>query len=214
MEKITELLDKLKDLEKLIPKMDKIVELAQWLISISVRIGPLCLLFLGIIYLLIPPKEANRNFGYRTYFGMGSVEAWLFTQRSAGAIMTVSGLILHFIAKGASKKFAGMATMEMAEKAFEIIRVQIIWILVIYVFMFLLTAVLFNRKGDYRFGKKLSTAALSQKVKKALPKTPKASQPEEVYEESYEEKLPQEVEYERQGEQVITADDIVIEGLD
>ena len=75
MEKITELLDKFKDIEKLIPKMDKLVEWAHWLMSIAVRIGPLCILFLGVIYLLIPPKEANRKFGFRTYFGMGSIPA-------------------------------------------------------------------------------------------------------------------------------------------
>ena len=61
MEKITELLDKLKDLEKLIPKMDKLVEWVHWLISISVRIGPLCILFLGVIYLLIPPRKPTAS---------------------------------------------------------------------------------------------------------------------------------------------------------
>ena len=61
MEKITELLDKLKDLEKLIPKMDKLVEIAHWLMSISVRIGPLCILFLGVIYLLIPPRKPTAS---------------------------------------------------------------------------------------------------------------------------------------------------------
>ena len=218
MEKITELLDKLKDLEKLIPKMDKLVEIAHWLISISVRIGPLCLLFLGVIYLLIPPKEANRRFGYRTYFGMGSIEAWLFTQRAAGIIMTLSGLILHRIAKSASKKFVGMATMAMAEKAFEIIRTQIIWILVIYAFMFLLTAVLFNRKGLSRFRKKAPKSPKAPKERKnlgdLLPKKKAAEAEEALPEAEYVEALPEDMEYERQGEQVITADDIVIEGLD
>ncbi len=221
MEKITEVLDKLKELEKLIPDLDKLVNWIHWLISFSVRIGPLCILFLGVIYFLIPPKEANHRFGYRTYFGMGSVEAWRFTQRVAGAIMTVSGLILHFIAKGAAKKFPEMTTMEMTERAFEIIRTQIIWILLIYVFMFLLTAVMFNRKGDYRFGKKASVADISKQVKNLVPKgSPKKQKEieqqsaEETYELEEGEYLPEEVEYERQGEQVITVDDIVIEDLE
>ena len=208
MEKITELLDKFKDIEKLIPKMDKLVEWAHWLMSIAVRIGPLCILFLGVIYLLIPPKEANRKFGFRTYFGMGSVEAWLFTQRTAGIIMTIAGLILHKAAKSASKKFAGMAITAVAEEAFEIFKGQVKWILFIYVFMFLITMVAYNSKGLCRFRKlrQQKPASNAKRVRKAPVVTP--------VEEAPVEELPEEADYERQGEQVITADDIVIEGLD
>ena len=209
MEKITELLDTLKDLEKLIPKLDTLMDWVQWLISFAVRIGPLCILILGLIHLLIPPKEANHKAGFRTYFGMGSVEAWMFTQRVSGAIMTVVGLILLLIAKGAVKNFAGMDTMEMAEKAFRLVKGQIICALVIYVFMFLLTAVMFNHKGIPRFGK--TKFAPKKPVQEELPDTQPEELPEQI--EMIEEEIP-EVEYERQGEQVITADDIVIEGLD
>lgn len=206
MEKITELLDKLEDLEKLIPKLDTVEGWVQWLISMAVRVGPVCILVLGLIYLLIPPKEANHKAGYRTYFGMGSVMAWRFTQRIAGALMTLTGLILTIIAYRAVGKFADLSLMEMAEKAFSLIKVQVICALVIYIFMFLLTAVMFNRKGERRFGKKEAVPA-----KKAPQQQPEET-PEALPEETPEEELP--VEYEKQGEQVITADDIVIEGLD
>ena len=188
--------------------MDKLVEWAHWLMSIAVRIGPLCSLFLGVIYLLIPPKEANRKFGFRTYFGMGSVEAWLFTQRTAGIIMTIAGLILHKAAKSASKKFAGMAITAVAEEAFEIFKGQVKWILFIYVFMFLITMVAYNSKGLCRFRKlrQQKPASNAKRVRKAPVVTP--------VEEAPVEELPEEADYERQGEQVITADDIVIEGLD
>ena len=211
MEKITELLDKFKDIEKLIPKMDKLVEWAHWLMSIAVRIGPLCILFLGVIYLLIPPKEANRKFGFRTYFGMGSVEAWLFTQRTAGIIMTIAGLILHKAAKSASKKFAGMAITAVAEEAFEIFKGQVKWILFIYVFMFLITMIGYNSKGLCRFRKlRQNPASTVKRVKNIIEKEPveEISQAEEM------DVLPEDADYEYQGEQVITADDIVIEGLD
>lgn len=206
MEKITELLDKLEDLEKLIPKLDTVEGWVQWLIAFAVRVGPVCILVLGLIYLLIPPKEANHKAGYRTYFGMGSVMAWRFTQRIAGALMTLTGLILTIIAYRAVGKFADLSLMEMAEKAFSLIKVQVICALVIYIFMFLLTAVMFNRKGERRFGKKEAVPA--EKAPQQLPE----ETPEALPEETPEEELP--VEYEKQGEQVITADDIVIEGLD
>ena len=216
MEKITELLNNLEDLGKFIPKLDTLMGWVQWLISLAVRVGPLCILILGLVYLLIPPKEANRKAGYRTYFGMGSVMAWRFTQRIAGAIMTVVGLILTIIAYITVGKFGEMDLMTMAEKAFQVIKAQVVCALVIYVFMFLLTAVMFDRKGNRRFGGKTNTA-----LDKLMPKEVSEASaedaeylPESAEEEYIPEEEAMEVQYERQGEQVITADDIVIEGLD
>ena len=60
-------------------------------------ITPLILLVLGLIYILIPPKEANHHAGFRTYFGMGSVEAWRFTQRIAGLAWTALGGLLTIV---------------------------------------------------------------------------------------------------------------------
>lgn len=209
MDKVKELLDKLEDLGKLVPKLDSVTEWTQWLISMAVRVGPICILVLGLIYLLIPPKEANHKAGYRTYFGMGSVIAWRYTQRIAGAIMTVTGLILTLIARKAVGTFEEMTLLEMGKKAFDLIKAQVICALVIYIFMALLTAVLFDRKGYCRFGTK------NRKPKKNAGKVPEVK---EVTQEQIPEQLPEEedpqMEYERQGEQVITADDIVIEGLD
>jgi len=212
MDKITELLNSLDDLGKYMPKLDSIMGWVQKLISLSVRVGPICILVLGLIYLLIPPKEANHKAGYRTYFGMGSVMAWRFTQRVAGVLMTLSGLILTIIAHSAVGKFGDMDLMTMAEKAFGLIKTQVICALVIYIFMFLLTAVMFNRKGDRRFGKKSGSALEKLMPKEDAVELP-AEEEQEYPEEAAYEALPQ-VEYEKQGEQVITADDIVIEGLD
>lgn len=216
MEKITELLNNLEDLGKYIPKLDTLTGWVQWLISLAVRVGPVCILILGLIYLLIPPKEANHKAGYRTYFGMGSIMAWRFTQRVAGIIMTLVGLILTLVAYSTVKKFAGMDLMAMAQKAFDVVKVQVVCALVIYVFMFLLTAVMFDRKGNRRFGGKTNTP-----LDKLMPKEEEiaeAAEEEEVNqtEEVPEEALPEDelLEYEKQGEQVITADDIVIEGLE
>jgi hypothetical protein len=150
MEKITELMNNL-DLGKLVPQMDKLMDWVLWLAKAAVRIGPVCILLLGLIYLLIPPKEANRKAGYRTYFGMGSITAWQFTQRLSGVLMTLTGLILTIIALVSTRKFSQMAPEAMVEKALSCIKGQIICVLIIFVLMFLVTAVLFDRKGYYRF---------------------------------------------------------------
>ena len=151
MEKITELLDKLENLGELIPKLDTLTGWVQWLVSLAVRVGPVCMLVLGLIYLLIPPKEANHKAGYRTYFGMGSIMAWRFTQRIAGSVMTIVGLILTIIAYGTVAKFASLDLMEMASAALKVIRVQVIFALIIFIGMFVLTTVFFDRKGYCRF---------------------------------------------------------------
>ena len=151
MEKITELLDKLENLGQLIPKLDTLTGWVQWLVSLAVRVGPVCILVLGLIYLLIPPKEANRKAGYRTYFGMGSIMAWRFTQRAAGILMIPVGLILTIIAYSTVAKFTSMDLMDMAYAAFAAIKAQVIWALVIFIVMFVLTTVVFDRKGDCRF---------------------------------------------------------------
>ena len=202
MEKITELLEKLETLGDLLPKLDTLTGWVQWLVSLAVRVGPICILVLGLIHLLIPPKEANRKAGYRTYFGMGSIMAWHFTQRVSGAIMTVVGLILTVAAYITVGKFSGMDLMEMAYAAFSAIKVQVICALVIYILMFVLTAVMFDRGGNCRFpGLMQSPMGKLLFKEEPLPKVKKRSE------------KPAEPVYETQGEQVITADDIVIEDL-
>jgi hypothetical protein len=213
MEKITELLNNF-SLEKYIPKLDTLMGWIQWLVSLAVRLGPICILVLGIIYFLIPPKEANRKAGFRTYFGMGSVIAWNVTQRLAGILMIPTGLVLTIIAYVKVGKFPDYDLMTMADVAFQAVKGQAICALIIYVLMFLLTAVLFNRNGDCRFGDRVNEMLHKLVPKKVLDevyvKEPVSAQPEELPQEEVVSEEP----YEKQGEQVITADDIVIEDLE
>ena len=211
MEKITELLNNF-TLEQYIPQLDTLMGWVQWLVSLAVRVGPICILVMGLIYLLIPPKEANRRFGFRTYFGMGSVIAWNFTQRFAGILMVPTGLILTLIAYIKIGKFPGYDMMTMSQVAFDAIKVQVICALAIYIFMFLLTAVLFNRNGDCRFGEKMHDLICKLIPKKIMEQVYVREfvpvQAEELPEEASEEEV-----FEKQGEQAITADDIVIEDV-
>ena len=173
MEKITELLNNF-SLEKYVPKLDTLTGWVQWLISLAVRVGPICILILGLIYLLIPPKEANWKAGFRTYFGMGSVMAWNFTQRVAGVLMIPIGILLTIIAYANTSKFPAYDLMTVAQKAFGLVRFQVICALIIYVFMFVLTAVVCDYKGycripglmDSKLGNWLfrEESALSEKI--------------------------------------------------
>ena len=208
MEKITELLNNF-SLEMYIPKLDTLMGWVQWLVSLAVRLGPICILVLGIIYFLIPPKEANRKAGFRTYFGMGSVIAWNVTQRIAGAIMIPTGIILTIIAYVKVAKFPGYDMMTMVNVAFQAVKGQAICALIIYIFMFLLTAVLFDRKGDCRFGDEVNDLLHKLVPNKVLSEVYVKVPASSVYEEELEEEPFEEPENEK-----ITADDIVIEDLE
>ena len=220
MEKITELLDNLDKLGELVPKLDTLLGWTRLLTSFAVRVGPFCILVLGLIYLLIPPKEANRKAGFRTYFGMGSVMAWRFTQFVSGILMTLAGAVLLLWASSVEKTFDSLDALAMSQAAIRCIKAQVICALVIWILMFLVTLVLFDRKGYPRFDipflqkfaekpKKRPLAQLFQKLTAKKEPTKPLPQPEPALPEP---EQPQD--FEVQGQQVITADDIVIEGLE
>jgi len=82
------------DPASLLPELNSVLDLVLYAVRIATLVGPAVLLLLGLGYLIFAPKEANYYFGYRCAFGMGSVEAWRFTQRLAGIVWSVLGLVL------------------------------------------------------------------------------------------------------------------------
>ena len=97
----------------LLPELDGILEGIISLARMAVMVGPILLFAAGLAYLLLAPKEANYTFGYRCAFGMGSVEAWRFTQRLAGAVWSVLGLVLSIVMFSRTGKFADLEISEM-----------------------------------------------------------------------------------------------------
>ena len=81
------------DPASLLPELDPILDKLAWIARIVVLLGPGVMLLMGLVYLLATPKEANYYIGYRCYYGMGSVEAWRFTQRLAGIVFAALGLV-------------------------------------------------------------------------------------------------------------------------
>ena len=101
----------------LLPDLSDLFGSLATLCRFAVMIGPVVLLVLGLAYLLLSPREANYYFGYRCYFGMGSVQAWRFTQRVAGMLFGGVGLILTIVMYVISGGFAGMEITQMVWKA-------------------------------------------------------------------------------------------------
>ena len=111
IESIKELMDSF-DPASLLPELGDIFSLVTTVCQIAVMVGPIILLVLGIVYLLLSPREANHYLGYRCYYGMGSVEAWRFTQRFAGLIWAVLGLVLTVVMLILTGTFPGKPIME------------------------------------------------------------------------------------------------------
>ncbi len=96
----------------LLPDLGTVVGKVEFLARLAVVAGPIVLLIMGVLYFLAAPKEANYHFGYRCYFGMGSVEAWRFTQRLAGLVWAALGLVLTIVMLVISTGFKGQPIMD------------------------------------------------------------------------------------------------------
>ena len=117
MNSITALFDKI-DFSKLVPEMDTLLGRLQAVASWALMIGPIVMLIFGLWYFFLPTREANHKVGFRTWFGMGSVEAWQFTQRLAGIVWTGLGIVLLVMAIIVSLTFGGKDLMQIATSAF------------------------------------------------------------------------------------------------
>ncbi len=137
-----------------LPKVDSILGWIEILIRICVMAAPVIMLAFGLSYLLLPPKEANHEAGYRFYFGMGSVEAWRFTQKLAGMVWSALGLILSIVMFFVSGSFRGMDGMQMLDKAVVCILWEIGLMAVACITINVFLIVRYDRKGNLRGKKK------------------------------------------------------------
>ena len=108
------------------------------------------LLALGLSYLFLTPKEANYYLGYRCYYGMGSVQAWRFSQRIAGLIFGGLGLVLTVVMFFLSVSFRSNAPMDMAWSAFRCLIWQAVLALLATLAVNLLCVFFFDAKGEPR----------------------------------------------------------------
>lgn len=97
----------------LLPDVSTVVGKVQLVCTLAILVAPLVMLVLGIAYLFFAPREANYYFGYRTAFGMGSVSAWRRTQKLAGLVFGVLGLVLTIVMLLVSLVLPSRAPMDM-----------------------------------------------------------------------------------------------------
>lgn len=135
----------------LLPDLSSLEGKVELICRIALLIGPVVLLTLGIVYFLLAPREANYRFGYRCFFGMGSSLAWRFTQRLAGAVWGLLGLILTIVMVVKTNGMREMAVMDQVWAAVHHLLWEAGLVLGSVVLINITVAVFFSVKGDQRF---------------------------------------------------------------
>ncbi len=138
------------DLGNFLPEPEKFMNSLEGWVRFFVLLGPLLLLGLGLWYYYFPPKEANFKAGFRTYFGMGSVEAWRFAQHIAGrAYMFLGGglTVLMFLI---SLFFNGKKAMGMIITALICVIVELLLVIAVWVLIYMLVYRTFDKDGNRR----------------------------------------------------------------
>ena len=149
LENIKDSLDRI-NLESLLPDLSNFASSVLTFTRWAMLLGPLVILVLGVLYLIAAPKEANYTIGYRCFFGMGSVQAWRFTQRLAGIGFAGLGLVLGIIAVLRSGTIAALPADRMVWYAARLLLWQAGLALVLNVGIWLTTFFVFDSKGELR----------------------------------------------------------------
>ncbi len=141
---ITDLLD------KIIPELGKLLSDVKLWLNLAMLIGPVLLLAMAAFYLFLSPKEANHKAGYRTFFGMGSVKAWNYTQKIAGLVWGGAGLIMLLAAVIGCIILAGQTLDGGAAAAQVILIIQAVCAVLAFLTVEILVALQFDANGNPR----------------------------------------------------------------
>ena len=133
-----------------LPDLTAAFEQMDVVLRVVVLAGPLCLLGLGLLYLLAPPAEANHILGYRHFWGMSSVEAWLFTQKTAGLVWTGLGLVLTIVMSVICNGYRDMAWEAMLMSALTCVLVELALVVGSTFLINSLVISRFDRRGSRR----------------------------------------------------------------
>lgn len=138
------------DVANFLPEPEKFLKALEGWTRFFVLLGPLILLGLGVCYYFKPPKEANHSFGFRTYWGMGSVQAWLFAQKLAGMAYMVVGGALTVLMGLISIGFRGEAALSMINTAVVCAAIELVIVLALWIVLNILIYRAYDKDGNRR----------------------------------------------------------------
>ncbi len=148
MDLITKIFDM--DFAAMVPEMGRFVKDVRGLLVLALLAGPILLLTLGALYLYRPTPEANFKFGFRTYFGMGSQEAWQYSQRIAGLVFGALGAVLLVAMVVVLLCMIGKDLLRLAGTAVICLICQAVLVLAARLVVAILSGRYFDKNGDRR----------------------------------------------------------------
>jgi uncharacterized membrane protein len=141
------------DFANFIPDITSVLGWLETIARIAVMAAPLILLGFGLLYLLAPPKEANHSLGFRFWWGMASLDAWQYTQRIAGMVWMLLGLVLTVVMGILCNGFRGMEVSDMLWLAIRCILWELGIAVVSTLGIQLTVFIVFDRRGFRRWEK-------------------------------------------------------------
>lgn len=148
MDLITNLFDM--DLAALVPDMPVVLGIVGFLLVLAVLAGPILLTGMGALYLFKPAPEANFKYGFRTYYGMGSIQAWQFSQRIGGLAFAGLGVLLLLVMLIVVLTFIGKDLFRIATTAVICLLVQAGLALIARLTVAILCGIYFDKDGNPR----------------------------------------------------------------
>ena len=148
MELITKLFDI--DFAALVPPLSVFLGLVRTLLALATLTAPITMLILAGLYLFRPAPEANYKYGFRTYYGMGSIEAWQFSQKIAGLAFGALGAFLLVAMLVVVLCFIGRDLLVVSKMTAISLLVQVVLILTARITVAILCKKFFDKDGMRR----------------------------------------------------------------
>ena len=147
IDKLVGLVDQL-DPTAIVPDLTTVMGWVETAARLLVVAGPITLLIFGLCYWFLPAEEANHSVGYRFWFGMGSVEAWRFTQKLAGICWTALGGLLTLIMGIISLTMGGKELDAMLSTALSCVIWEAVLIALCCIGIDIVVFLCYDRNGD------------------------------------------------------------------
>ena len=148
MDFITKIFDL--DLSAFVPEMPAFLGGIRALLVILQLLGPILLAGFGALYLFKPAPEANYRYGFKTYYGMGSIEAWQFSQRIAGMIFGGLGAVFLLAMTIVALTFIGKDLFRIAGTVIICLLIQAVFTLAARITIAVLCRKYFDKDGNHR----------------------------------------------------------------
>lgn len=138
------------DMETMLPAIGTFVGRLKFIMWALMMVSPVLLLILGANYYFKPPKEANFSWGFRTYFGMGSVEVWRFTQKIAGRLWMLLGGAMTAICLVLGLLMLALNAYAAATLAIWCVSIQLVLVIAVWVAINWIVLKYYDKDGNRR----------------------------------------------------------------